>query len=89
MLYTRTEAIKNESLNDEAEEDKGNNDILDFIMKNDSNNIIIGFNRIVSNDSRICFDSSQSPFIKSKAFKGKISCRLYFKKPFLLLAKYV
>ena len=26
MLHTRTEAIKNESLNDEAEEDKGNND---------------------------------------------------------------
>ena len=25
-LHTRTEAIKNESLNDEAEEDKGNND---------------------------------------------------------------
>ena len=26
MLHTRTEDIKNESLNDEAEEDKGNND---------------------------------------------------------------
>ena len=39
MLHTRTEAIKNESLNDEAEEDKGNNDFSDFIMKKDSNNI--------------------------------------------------
>ena len=38
MLHTRTEAIKNESLNDEAEEDKGNNDFSDFIMKKDSNN---------------------------------------------------
>ena len=47
MLHTRTEAIKNESLNDEAEEDKGNNDFSDFIMKKDSNNIIIGFYRIV------------------------------------------
>ena len=46
MLHTRTEAIKNESLNDEAEEDKGNNDFSDFIKK-DSNNITIGFYRIV------------------------------------------
>ena len=35
MLHTRTESIKNESLNDEAEEDKGNNDFSDFIMKKD------------------------------------------------------
>ena len=47
MLHTRIEAIKNESLNDEAEEDKGNNDFSDFIVKKDSNNIIIGFYRIV------------------------------------------
>ena len=47
MLHTRTEAIKNESLNYEAEEEKGNNDFSDFIIKKDSNNIIIGFYRIV------------------------------------------
>ena len=47
MLHTRTEAIKNESLNDEAEEEKGNNNFSDFIIKKDSNNIIIGFYRIV------------------------------------------
>ena len=41
MLHTRTEAIKNKSLNDKAEEDKGNNDFSDFIVKKDSNNIII------------------------------------------------
>ena len=40
MLHTRTEAIKNESLNDEAEGDKGSNDFWDFIMKKDSNNIL-------------------------------------------------
>ena len=47
MLHTRTEAIKNKSLNDEAEEDKGNNNFSDFIVKKDGNNITIGFYRIV------------------------------------------
>ena len=46
MLHTRTEAIKNESLNDEAEEEKGNNDFSDLIKK-DSNKIIMDFYRIV------------------------------------------
>ena len=46
MLHTRTEAIKNESLNDEAEEDKLIM-IFRFFMKKDSNNIIIGFYRII------------------------------------------
>ena len=39
MFYTRIEAIKNENLNDEAEEDKGNNDFSDFIVKKDNKNI--------------------------------------------------
>ena len=47
MLHTRTEAIKNVSPNDEAEEEKGNNDFSDFIIKKDSNNIIIDFYKIV------------------------------------------
>ena len=46
MLHTRAEAIKNEGLNDEAEENKGNNEFLVFIVKKDSNNITIGFYRI-------------------------------------------
>ena len=47
MLHTRTEAIKNESLYDEEKEDKGNNDFSYYIMKKDSNNIIIDFYRKV------------------------------------------
>ena len=38
---------KNESLNDEAEEDKRNNYLSDFIMKKEGNNIIIGSYTIV------------------------------------------
>ena len=47
MLHIRTEAIKNESLNDEVEEYKGKNNFSDFIMNKDSNHIIIGFYKIV------------------------------------------
>ena len=59
MLHTRTEAIKNESLNDEAEDNKENNDFSNFIVIKDSHNIIIGFcKKKIPNDSRICYDSS-------------------------------
>ena len=47
MLHTRTEATKNESLNDEAEEEKRTIDFSDFIVKKDSNNLTIGFYKIV------------------------------------------
>ena len=77
MLHTRTEAIKNESLNDEAEEDKGNNDFSDFIVKKDSNNINKAFIKLFQRFKNLpSFFTTLS--IDSKAFKGKISWILYF-----------
>ena len=78
MLHTRTEVIKNKSLNDEAEEDKGNNDFSDFIIKKDSNNIIIGFYGIVPTIQESALILHKAQTIKSKAFKRIISYKLYF-----------
>ena len=83
MLHTRTEAIKNESLNDEAEEDKGNNKFSHFIVNKYSNNITLGFYRIAQ-----WFKNLQSFFTKSihqfKDIWGKDIFQIIFLKFFFL-----
>ena len=89
MLHTRTEAIKNESLNDEEEKDKGNNDFSDFIVKKDSNNIIIDFYRIVPMIQESAMILHKAHLSNQRHLRGRSLADYIFKTLFQQSAKYL